>query len=78
MVEFKERELVIRIETDYPECDLVELQESLIYAMSSIGNDFMDREPMYPLFTFMRSLLLSSDQMLEFKKWKNKVSHQDS
>lgn len=46
--------------------------------MSSIGNDFMDREPMYPLFTFMRSLLLSSDQMLEFKKWKNKASHQDS
>lgn len=73
MVEFNEQELVIRIETDYPESDLFDLQESLLYVMSSVSNDFMDREPMYPLFAFMKSLLLNVDQLKEFKKWRREA-----
>ncbi len=75
MVEFAEKELVIRIETDYPEDDFVELQESLIYVMSSISNDFINREPMYPMFELLKSLLINSDQLKELKKWKRAASH---
>lgn len=75
MVEFAEKELVIRIETDYPEDDFVELQESLIYVMSSISNDFINRESMYPMFELLKSLLINSDQLKELKKWERAASH---
>ena len=78
MVEFADKELVIRIESDYPESNLYELQESLIYVMSSISNDFINRDPMYPLFEFLRSLLINTDQLKEFKEWKRKALQSDN
>lgn len=67
MVEFKEKELIIRIETDYPEESLKELQETILYVVSSMSNDFMDRENIYPIFPFLSALLLSTEQLKRLK-----------
>ncbi len=67
MVELKEKELIIRIETDYPEENLKDIQETILYIVSSMSNDFIERESLYPIFSFLSALLPSTDQLKKLK-----------
>lgn len=68
MVELKEKELVIRIDTDSPAEDLKDIQETILYVVSNMDNDFMNRDNIYPIFTFLSALLPSEDQLKKLKE----------
>lgn len=68
MVELKEKELIIRIETDYPEEDLKEFQDAIIYALEGMDDEFLHRNSIYPIFTLLRALLPDEDQLKKLRK----------
>lgn len=68
MVELKEKELVIRIETEHPEEELKDLLDAVIYFAESMDNDFMNHNSMYPMFAFLSALLPSTDQLKKLKE----------
>lgn len=68
MVELKEKELVIRIETNFPEEDLNELQNCLLQTISNTTNEYLNQDVIFPLCNFMQALLPSTDQLKKLKK----------
>ena len=68
MVEFKEKELIIRIKTDYPEEDLNELQGAIIYALEGMDDEFLHHNSIFPIFTLLRALLLCEDQLKKLRE----------
>lgn len=68
MVELKEKELIIRIETDYPEEDLKEFQGAIIYALEGMGDEFLHHNSICPIFTLLRALLPDEDQLKKLRK----------
>lgn len=68
MVELKEKELIIRIKTDYPEEDLKEFQGAIIYALEGMDDEFLHHNNIYPIFTLLRALLPDEDQLKKLRK----------
>ena len=68
MVELKEKELIIRIETDYPEEDLKEFQGAIIYALEGMDDESLCHNSIYPIFTLLRALLPDEDQLKKLRK----------
>lgn len=68
MVELKEKELIIRIETDYPEEDLKEFQDAIIYALEGVDNEYLRHDGIFPMFILLKALLLDEDQLKKLRE----------
>lgn len=68
MVELKEKELIIRIETDYPEEDLKEFQDAIIYALEGMDSEYLRRDGIFPMFILLKALLLDEDQLKKLRE----------
>ena len=68
MVELNQHELLIRIDTDYPEEDLKEFQGAIIYALEGMDDEFLHHNSIYPIFTLLRALLPDEDQLKKLRK----------
>lgn len=68
MVELKEKELIIRIETDCPEEDLKEFQDAIIYALEGMDSEYLCRDGIFPMFILLKALLLDENQLKKLRE----------